>query len=360
LNTSQNYCQYCGAALTPGKRFCEQCGAAIPTDSESPPAGWQGMPATPPTQSPASEPGFSPLPEPEPPAPPPPSPSYAPPPTRQAYPAAPPVQKRKSSPCLIIGLVLLVLIVCIGAFVAVGFIFLKISGPGSSSIATAVVGVIPTQDFIISTPALGDPANPSGESENQYQTEYSVYDDFSNASLGWKEGSDDVGAWGYESGGYFIQVTQPEYMVWKFPPVSFQPTTAEFDAAAPSGPQGGTFGVVCHFQDKDNFDFVEIDLAENTYSFGRYTSGEQSILSSPEWNTAAFLNADSQGANHVMVSCDPDLITLFINNEYENQVSLSEMAPPGDLAIFVSTWNDAGPNGFKIIFDNFSAWKPVQ
>ena len=352
MNTSQNYCQYCGAVLKPGTKFCEQCGAAVPTEPDAPPAGWQGMPATPPPP----EPPYSPLPEPATP----PSPSYTPPPARQAYPTAPPVQKKKGRPCLIIGLVVLVLIVCIGIVLVAAILLLKPATTEISGLATSIPGIVQDVGATAPTPGLEDFTDQTGAIESQYQTDHSIFDDFSNASLGWKEGSDDVGAWGYENGGYFIQVIQPEYMVWKFPPASFQPSTAEFDAIAPSGTQGGTFGVVCHFQDKDNFDFVEIDLADNTYSFGRYASGQQSILSDPEWNASIFLNADSQASNHIMVACDPDMISLFINNEYEDQVALSELAPAGDLALFVSTWNDTGPEGFKIMFDNFSAWKPVQ
>jgi hypothetical protein len=355
LNASQNYCQYCGAALSPGKRFCEQCGAAVPSDPEAPPAGWQGQPSSPPSQAPAPQPYSPPPPGPVPAAPP---PSYA--PVRQPYPVPPPVQKKRGSPCLIIGLVLLVLVVCIGIVAVVGYIIVQGIGPASTGIATAVVGAMPTQAVLLSTPAPADPVTSQSANESQYLNDHSIYDDFSSSTLGWKEGSSDIGAWGYADGGYFINVAQPEYMVWKFPPVNFQPTTAEFDVWSPSGPQGGTYGVICHFQDQDNFYFVEIDQAGNSYSFGQYAAGEQIILSNPEWKTATFLKTNSQDANHIMVGCDSDMLSLFINNQYEEQVVLNEYAQPGDLAIFVSTWNDLGPQGFKVIFDNFSAWLPVQ
>jgi len=360
LSTTQNFCEFCGAALTPGKRFCEQCGAAVSSGAEASPAGWQGLPPAPSPEPPAPEPYVAPQSEPEPPSPTPPAPSYSPPPARDYYSAAPPAQKKKRSPCLIIALILIAILVCIGAIIAAGFFLFRSSFSNSGDIATAVIGIVQTQAIPTPTPVPSDPLTPPDPGENQYQTDHSIYDDFSTFSLDWKEGSDDVGAWGYENGAYFIDVIQPGYMLWKFPPVSFQPTTAEFDAVAPSGPQDGTFGVICHYQDEDNFDYVEIDLSDSTYSFGRYTAGEQSALSSPDWNTAAYLNTDFQAVNHVMVACDPDMITLFVNNEYEDQVTLSELATPGDLAIFAATWDDSGPDGFKILFDNFSAWEPVQ
>ncbi len=360
MSTSPKFCENCGAALTPGKRFCEQCGAPIPTGADTPPVGWQGLPSDPAPQSPASEPYSTPYPEPERPVPVSPPPSYSPPPSQGYYAATPPVQKKKRSPCLIIVLVLIAIFICIGAIIAAAFFLWNSSGLSSEGIATAVISAVEAQVGVTPVPGMNDPITSDDPGENSYQTEYSIHDNFSDLSLDWKEGSDDVGAWGYEDGEYFIHVIEPGYMLWKFPPVSFQPTTAEFDVRAPSGNQGGTFGVVCHFQDQDNFDYVEIDLSDSTYTFGRYTEGDQSALSDPDWDTATYLNTDSQASNHVMVVCDPDMITLFINNEYENQITLSELASPGDLAVFGATWDDAGPDGFKVLFDNFSAWKPVQ
>jgi hypothetical protein len=60
------------------------------------------------------------------------------------------------------------------------------------------------------------------------------------------------------------------------------------------------------------------------------------------------------------VGCDPDLITVFVNGELQAQVPLDPPAEPGDMALFVKGWEEMGPDGFKVLFDNFKAWKPVQ
>jgi hypothetical protein len=61
-----------------------------------------------------------------------------------------------------------------------------------------------------------------------------------------------------------------------------------------------------------------------------------------------------------MVACDPDMIIVWINYNLEAQISLDYLVEPGGMALFVKGWDSMGPEGYKVLFDNFVAWKPVQ
>jgi hypothetical protein len=83
-------------------------------------------------------------------------------------------------------------------------------------------------------------------------------------------------------------------------------------------------------------------------------------MANPRWIELSYLNPAVTDTNHILVACDPDLITVFINDGLEAQVPLDPLAEPGDMAVFVKGWEEMGSQGYKVFFDNFGAWKPVQ
>ena len=83
-------------------------------------------------------------------------------------------------------------------------------------------------------------------------------------------------------------------------------------------------------------------------------------LTDPEWIDLAHLKPSTSATNHFQVTCDPDLIRVFVNGELEAELPLDPPAKPGDMALFVKGWESMGPRGYKVLFDNFRAWEEVQ
>jgi len=230
------------------------------------------------------------------------------------------------------------------------------SGGGSELMDRRELTVEVTEAVPSATPTSDVPA-PSG---GQSRSDRDIYDDFSAETFSWCVGADEIAISGYEDGAYFMHTLQPQYRTLCFLPVTFFPTTAEFDAWVPQGFRGGTFGLACHFQSMDDFYSVEIDLGSGSLYVRQRAGGESYPLTDPEWIDLSYLKPTPTETNHVMVACDPDLITVWINYSLEAQVSLASLAEPGDMALFVKGWEDMEPEGYKVLFDNFVAWKPVQ
>ncbi len=144
----------------------------------------------------------------------------------------------------------------------------------------------------------------------QQLTDYSLYDDFSSAALGWEERDDGTSVNRIVDQAYSIHVVEPGFMVWTFPPADFQPTAIEYDAWAVPGREGATFGVICHYQDADHFDFVEIDLAGRNVLFGRY--GDNGYQALRDWQETTALNPGPNDINHLTLACDPDMLILWL------------------------------------------------
>ena len=58
---------------------------------------------------------------------------------------------------------------------------------------------------------------------------------------------------------------EADYVAWAYLPVDFTPQAVEFDAALAPGFEQGAYGVLCHYQDQDNYHYVAIDPVNQEY-----------------------------------------------------------------------------------------------
>lgn len=396
-------CEFCGYPNSLSARACEACGQPVRSAAQEPTVMVQRpaveKPEMPPELKEALEPPASP-----------PSPAeqtmpaYTPPPAPEPaklrdihqYPVVQPKPpQKKSKTGLIIVLILIGGLICLLAMITIGYFLIRnLTTRAQSSLpslfesvateAPALVGeatfdtkpleatieallpeatlesLLPLATYI---PELGQatPEKPSVLSEppsSQMARDAVIVDDFETDVLGWADISDDISVHQYEEGAYTIFVKQPEYIAWTTVPVDFSPYYTDFEVWVPGGGEGGSYGVLCHFQNDWDYYYVEIDLWEQSYSIGRYLDDEYQPITSPAWPATSALKTGS-AVNSVYVACELERITLFINDQFVEQIDLPAPAVPGEMAIFGSTWENMPAGGFKVYFDNFRAWRPV-
>jgi hypothetical protein len=196
---------------------------------------------------------------------------------------------------------------------------------------------------------------PSGTSDTKFD------DDFSSPTSGWVTGTFDGYIVTYEDSGYSIQVNRTKYYTWSKPPITYKTTTMEFDARVPDSHKNGDYGylgAICRFQDADNFYYVDIDTKGKTTKFGMNKNGQFESLTEPK--TAVGMKPQAYDTNHFLLDCTGQEINLFINDQVQETISNNSLPTDGQMAIYVGTYDKIAANGFKMIFDNFSIWKPVQ
>ncbi|MGD8406461.1 MAG: hypothetical protein PVJ21_22580 [Anaerolineales bacterium] len=219
-----------------------------------------------------------------------------------------------------------------------------------------------------STPTSAPTPTNSGLSltGDQYVDDHSLYDDFSSDALGWPVYNDNTTILKYEDEAYSFQIAEPEYIDWAYLPVNFVPYEIWFDVQGLSGPQDGTFGVFCQYQDVDNHYYVEFDLENNSYIIAQYLEGEDIPLTKQNtvgqyWYESNAFKASPDDVNRIGIGCYLEEITLFINDQLVDQVNVEQsFDQPGEAAFFVYTFDFAGPEGYKVFFDNVEIWQPVQ
>jgi hypothetical protein len=190
--------------------------------------------------------------------------------------------------------------------------------------------------------------------------DHSLFDDFSSDSLGWPRFDDGKTILAYEDGAYSIQITEPDYWDWVYLPGTFNPEVIQFDVRGPTGVQEGSFGVLCQFEDEDNHYYVEFDLGYKSYLIAQYFQGEYLQLSDPGPDDSAWQGTDAfgspSGVNSIEIRCSLDTIVLSINGELVDEVQVHQaLDRSGAAGLFVYAFSDAGPEGYKVWFDNVEA-----
>jgi hypothetical protein len=268
-------------------------------------------------------------------------------------------------------------VLCVGVLVVGGgAAFFLTQRTASSSGPEAVVTVEVKVATIMPEPTDIPPIEPTTAIEptapgtsltgDQYVDESSLYDDFSSDALGWPVYDDGTTILKYEDDSYSFQIAEPEYIDWAYFPVDFVPYEIWFDVQGRPGPQDGTFGVFCQYQDVDNHYYVELDLETNSYIIAQYLDGEDIPLTKQNtagqfWYESDAFKSSPDDINHIGIGCYLEEITLFINDQLVDQVKAEQpFDQPGEAAFFVYSFSFAGPEGYKVFFDNVEVWQPVQ
>ncbi len=178
-------------------------------------------------------------------------------------------------------------------------------------------------------------------------------DDFSNPDSGWDRARAKDGVTDYtKDGAYRIRVNVPNTDVWANPGLHFTDVRIEVDATKVGGPDDNDFGVICRYQDENNFYFLIIS-SDGYYGIGKVAHGEQSLLTG---DALDYSDAILQGAttNHIRGDCVGSKLVL-----YANGVRLAEAQDDtfkdGDVGLMAGTYDDRGTN---ILFDNFVVYQP--
>ncbi|MEJ2759346.1 MAG: hypothetical protein P8046_12770 [Anaerolineales bacterium] len=265
-----------------------------------------------------------------------------------------------------------VVILCLCGAAAAGIFLLQDRLTGLFS-DTGIEEIVPTEFFEMIeetavTPmveATGIPEvtqapmeDDSMPSDGQYQDEFTLIDDFSSNTFGWIEYEDEITILKFENGAYSFQVLEPTYYDWSYVPVDFSPTFITFDVYGLPGDQDGTFGLFCQYQDETNYYYVEIDLQTKEYVIAQILDDEYIVLNEPlaedyDWLTTTALKDTPEEPNTITVECTSDNISLIINDELVNSVFVQDpFNSPGEMAFFVFAYEFAGPEGYKVYFDN--------
>jgi len=178
-------------------------------------------------------------------------------------------------------------------------------------------------------------------------------DDFSNPFSGWDRASASDGVTDYAEGAYRIFSALTDYYMWATPGRSFpNDVRIEVDARKQGGSDADVFGVLCRYQDKDNF-YILMISGDGQAGIAKRSAGGLVMLSS---ESLAFHPEIRRGAatNHLRADCSGAGLSLYANDVLVETATDTEFSG-GDAGLWLGAYDRPGAD---VYFDNFIVRKP--
>jgi hypothetical protein len=177
-------------------------------------------------------------------------------------------------------------------------------------------------------------------------------DDFSSPNSGWDRYTSETYSTEYEDGTYRIEVLEMNHEAWALPGLNFSDVLIETTVTKTSGPEDNVFGVLCRYQDQENFYFFLIS-SDGYAGIGQYLDGERSLLSGESMLPSKAI-VTSNATNSLRVRCVDETLSMEVNGTliYELQ---SDALAAGDVGLIAGSYEQSG---LTVLFDDFSVRNP--
>lgn len=177
-------------------------------------------------------------------------------------------------------------------------------------------------------------------------------DDFSNPPSGWGTWNRGGATVEYHGGGLRILVTEKQFDFWSVAGQKFTDASITVDAIKLSGPDDNDFGIVCRYQDKDNF-YMLVVSSDGYYGIAKMKDGSHSMIHADQLQYSDVI-AKGQSLNKLRADCiGPDLV-LYANGQKLVEARDEEFVS-GDVGLIAGAYDI---QGVDILFDNFVVIKP--
>lgn len=274
------------------------------------------------------------------------------PPPRTPPPARVPEQSTGARPrgrFLLGGGVVLAIVGCLGL---VGLVGLALVLTGTVPLG-GLAAVLPTPATATSVPSSVPPTRTPPPTPAPVEAPAMLFSDsFSDPNSGWDRVQTDEGITDYDNGGYRIFVNKPRSDYWANPGRMFGDVRVEVEATKAGGPDDNDFGVICRYQDTENFYYFVIS-SDGFFGILRILSGETQTLGADglKKSDAILLG---RARNHLRADCIGDQLTLYVNGQ-QVHTARDPSFPTGDVGLLAGTYDMPGTD---IHFDNFVVHAP--
>jgi hypothetical protein len=179
-------------------------------------------------------------------------------------------------------------------------------------------------------------------------------DDFSNQSGQWDVINDAEAVTDYIDGSYRILVNDSNWYYWSNPGKrSFNDVRMEVDVNKAAGPDENDMGLICRYQDKDNFYFGVIG-SDGFYAVFKIKDGNETLIGMEEYGFDDKSIKTGNNANHIRLDCIGSKLSLYANNTLLVEVEDTDF-PEGNVGLLAGTYDTPGVD---VYFDNFVVKKP--
>ena len=177
-------------------------------------------------------------------------------------------------------------------------------------------------------------------------------DDFSDPNSGWDRVNYSERITDYQDGYYRIRVSNINSDAWANPYLNLSDTIVEVDTFWVGGPYDNDFGVICRYQDVDNFYFGAIS-SDGFAAIIHLLNGNYNVIGTDGMQPYPAIFQGDQ-LNHIRFDCIGSTLTLYANGHQLISVTDTSLRA-GDVGLIAGTFDQGGVD---IYFDNFVVYVP--
>jgi len=182
--------------------------------------------------------------------------------------------------------------------------------------------------------------------------QFLYHDNFSDPSSGWTQAVSANGTLGYTDGTYRMLVQSAGYDLWAVSRQVYSDVHIEVDTTQLGGPLSNRFGLICRFQDIDNFYDFFIS-SDGYYAIGKIKNGTPSLLGQEMMVYSANI-VQGSGPNHLRFDCVGNTLSGYVNGQAIAIANDGDFSS-GDAGLITGAFDEIG---VEISFDNFEVIKP--
>lgn len=152
-----------------------------------------------------------------------------------------------------------------------------------------------------------------------------------------------------------ISTSQQGQFWWTNTGQTFTDVIVVTQARQANGPDDNAYGLICRYQDSENF-YIFLISGDGYYAIGKYQTGSVQVQYLTEGNQYIYSDVINQGiaTNELRASCVGNELSLAVNG-----ILLATVTDPtfvnGDVGVGVTTFQ---PGTAVVEFDNFSVLQP--
>ena len=178
-------------------------------------------------------------------------------------------------------------------------------------------------------------------------------DDFSNPPNGWGGADSDGGKISFKYEGMLFSVVEPNSLQWSVNKTEISDARIEVDAILAAGSTNDNFGIICRYQDDENF-YGFLYTHDGYYAIFKYVDG--TMIMNTEDGNLSFSEKIQRGGtgNRLQATCQENVLTLSVNDEILAKV-MDDSFKTGKFGLFAGTYDGAGS---AVFFDNFLVLQP--
>lgn len=191
-----------------------------------------------------------------------------------------------------------------------------------------------------------------GPSSNTSSGKVLFQDDFSDVKSGWSVLKDNEKIINYDGGGFRFVIGQANYNYWSTPRLKFDDVQVSVEAVKNAGPDDNDFGVICRYQDENNFYSLLIS-SDGYFGISKMKSGVHQVIGTDGMRFSPVIQKGNT-RNLLRADCNGSSLALWVNGERLTEVQDSDFKS-GDVGLVAATFNQPGVD---LTFDNFIVVKP--